>query len=65
MSLFTTTSFDDKSLTIKKMSVFVNTASFLALQKEITSLNVDVHTQRISDALSISIKDKTIILIET
>jgi len=53
---------DDEGLNIKKMNIFINPAALL-LQKEITNLRVDIHTQKTSDYLSISIKDKMIYLI--
>lgn len=52
----------DEGLNIKKMNIFVNPAVLLILQKEITNLRVDIHTQKTSDYLSISIKDKMITL---
>ncbi|OPG95550.1 hypothetical protein B2I21_26140 [Chryseobacterium mucoviscidosis] len=52
----------DEGLNIKKMNMFVNPAVLLILQKEITNLRVDIHTQKTSDYLSISIKDKMITL---
>ncbi|UPK44900.1 hypothetical protein [Paenibacillus pabuli] len=52
---------DDEGLNIKKMNIFINQAALL-LQKEITNLRVDIHTQKTSDYLSISIKDKMITL---
>ncbi|MDR9743821.1 hypothetical protein P4H27_05290 [Paenibacillus taichungensis] len=53
---------DDEGLNIKKMNVFVIPAELLVLQKEITSLFVDIQTQKTSNYLSISIKDKMITL---
>lgn len=53
---------DDEGLNIKKMSIFVNQASLSVIQKEINDLCVDIHTQKTSDYLSVSIKDKTITL---
>lgn len=53
---------DDEGLNIKKMNVFVIQAELLVLQKEITSLFVDIQTQKTSNYLSISIKDKMITL---
>lgn len=53
---------DDEGLSIKKMNIFVIPAALLILQKEITSLCADIHTQKTSDYLSIFIKDKMIIL---
>ncbi|OMF11789.1 hypothetical protein BK131_20150 [Paenibacillus amylolyticus] len=53
---------DDEGLSIKKMNIFVIPAALLVLQKEITSLCADIHTQKTSDYLSIFIKDKIIIL---
>lgn len=52
----------DEGLNIKKMNMFVNPAVLLILQKEIINLRVDIHTQKTSDYLSISIKDKMITL---
>ncbi|MGV2883039.1 hypothetical protein [Paenibacillus taichungensis] len=53
---------DDEGLNIKKMNFFVIPAELLVLQKEITSLFVDIQTQKTSNYLSISIKDKMITL---
>lgn len=53
---------DDEGLNIKKMNIFVIPAELLVLQKEITSLCADIQTQKTSDYLSISIKDKMITL---
>ncbi|WP_315370781.1 hypothetical protein [Paenibacillus xylanexedens] len=53
---------DDEGLNIKKMNVFVIPAELLVLQKEIASLFVDIQTQKTSNYLSISIKDKMITL---
>ncbi|MEK4272531.1 hypothetical protein [Paenibacillus sp. FSL R7-0026] len=53
---------DDEGLNIKKMNIFVIPAALLVLQKEITSLCADIQTQKTSDYLSISIKDKMITL---
>ncbi|HBU84006.1 MAG TPA: hypothetical protein DEF35_20535 [Paenibacillus sp.] len=52
----------DEGLNIKKMNMFVNPAVLLILQKEITNLRVDIHTQKTSEYLSISINDKMITL---
>ncbi|WJM09270.1 hypothetical protein [Paenibacillus sp. PK1-4R] len=52
----------DEGLNIKKMNIFVIPAELLVLQKEITNLCVDIQTQKTSNYLSISIKDKMITL---
>ena len=54
---------DEESLIIKKMSVYVDLASFVVFEKEITSSYVDVHIQEANDAFSISVKDKIITLL--
>jgi len=51
---------DVEGLKIKKMSLFVNSDTYGAFEDEITSSNRDVHIQKTSDVLSISVNDKTI-----
>lgn len=54
---------DEESLKIKKMSIYVNLASFEVFKKDVTSLYIDVHIQKTNDAVSISVKDKIITLL--
>jgi hypothetical protein len=53
---------DEKTLNIKKLSIFVNQALLSVIQKEMNDLCNDVHTQKTEDYLSISIREKKIIL---
>ena len=56
---------EDESLAIKKMSIYVDLASFVAVEKEMTNRNVHVLTSKTSDSLLVHINGRTISLIVT
>lgn len=51
---------DVERLKLEKMSLFVNSDTYGVFEDEITSSNHNVHIQKTSDVLSISVNDKTI-----
>ncbi|MCG7384377.1 hypothetical protein [Paenibacillus sp. ACRRY] len=56
---------EDESLAIKKMSIYVDLASFAAVEKDMTNTNVHILTSKTSDSLSVHINGRTISLIVT